>query len=61
MAEHNFLFVTTASTWVTVESDLPREQAEELAWDKVDASLCHQCSRKAEFGDWELSEEQEDQ
>jgi hypothetical protein len=54
MSEHHFQFTTTASTYVTVEHDGSREEAELKAYDQLPGGLCHHCSSKAELGDWEL-------
>lgn len=46
-------FVQTAATYIEVEAD-SKDEAVELAWQEVDASLCHHCSRRVELsGDWD--------
>ena len=59
MTEHVFTFTQTVTNTVVIESDAPRDDVEELAWDKLPGSLCHQCARThEESGDWELVEEE---
>lgn len=53
MPEFVVLFTTTTSTAIRVEADTP-EQAEAVAADELPGSLCHQCSRERDQGDWEL-------
>jgi hypothetical protein len=63
MTEHIFHFAQTAGHTVVIESDLGRDQALDLAWDKLPGSLCHQCAGEYDMsGEWELDEKgQEDQ
>lgn len=59
MTEHVFAFTQTASHVVTINHDGTREEAEQLAWDRLPVSLCHQCAHDFEMaGDWYLEEEE---
>jgi hypothetical protein len=57
MPEFTYVFKQTASHVVTVKADT-REDGENLAYDELPVSLCHQCAHKYDMaGDWELDEE----
>lgn len=62
MTEHVFVFSQYATHVVTVEHDGDRDAAEQLAYDELPGSLCHQCAHDFEMaGDWELVPEDEDE
>lgn len=54
MSEFNLWFANTTSTNIRVDAD-NLEQAEEIASDELPGSLCNQCSRQRDDGEWELS------
>lgn len=57
-APHRIPFVTTASTTVTVpNTGQSREEATEQAWEEVYVSLCHQCAREVDLGEFEPEEQ----
>lgn len=60
MSEHVFVFAQNATHVVTVEHDGDRDAAEQLAWDELPVSLCHQCAHDFDMaGDWELVPEED--
>ncbi|WP_280185482.1 MULTISPECIES: hypothetical protein [Nocardia] len=54
MAEYSAWFANVTTTNVRVEADSP-QQAADIASKRVHASLCHQCARERDDGDWELT------
>lgn len=53
MAKYRVHFMTAASTSVEVEAD-SREEAVDVAFNEVHVSLCHQCAREVDLGEFEL-------
>jgi len=54
---HRIVFTTTASTVFDVPNrGQSREEAIEQACSEVYVSLCHQCAREVELGDFEPEE-----
>jgi hypothetical protein len=58
MAKHIFIFEQVASHVVVIESDLPRNESEALAYNELPGSLCNHCAHEYSMaGDWTLSDD----
>lgn len=61
MADHHIPFVATASTVVAIpNTGQSRNEAIEEAYSEVYVSLCHECARKVDLGDFEAEDDSRD-
>jgi hypothetical protein len=58
MAKYRVAFHATASASVEVEAE-SEEEAREEAYNELYVSLCHQCARQVDLGDFEVDDDVE--